>query len=59
MSRNWPRPLRWRSCRASSTATAAFRPVTMSTTGRPTRVAGPSASPLTLISPHMAWAQAS
>ncbi|CFP10143.1 Uncharacterised protein [Bordetella pertussis] len=30
-----------------------------STTGRPTRVAGPSASPLTLISPHMAWAQAS
>jgi hypothetical protein len=40
-------------------ATAAFRPVTMSTTGSPTRVASPSASPFTLIRPHMAWAQAS
>ena len=40
-------------------ASAAFMPVTMSTTGKPTRVGSPPATPLTLIRPHIAWAQAS
>ena len=48
-----------RSASASRMPASALRPVTMSTIGRPMRVASPSRSPLTLISPAIAWITAS
>jgi hypothetical protein len=52
-------PLRSRSCSASRMPMAAFSPVTMSTTGTPTRSGPPPDSPFTLMMPVSAWMAAS
>ena len=50
-----PSPLRSRSASAASTAVAAYMPVRMSVIATPTFIGSPSGSPVTLISPPMAW----
>ena len=59
MSMYSPCPLASRRASAASTAIAAYMPVMMSTIGTPTFCGPPpglpSASPVTLIRPHMPW----
>ena len=51
-----PVPVRSRSCSATSTPMARYRPAARSDTGIPARTGPAPGSPVTLISPPMPWA---
>ncbi len=55
----WPRPVRSRAMQAVRMPTAQYSPADRSATGTPHLAGSPPLSPVTLISPDIAWAMRS